>query len=399
MSVLSALRKSRAPAAGLAAVGVLWGGLAASMPDIKADVGASDAELGLALLMSAVGGMATMAAAPWIGIKLGRFAMPVLGGMVCAAFFYPLAAWNVASLAAAMLLLGASVAALDILANVEISAREARHGAHLMNVNHAMFSFAFAAAAAGTGLARKAGAGPAGIFPVLAALCLILSCLMYLPRATRSGEAVPKAARPQWLAIGLTGLILAASLMGENAAEAWSALHIERTLGGAPGEGSFGPAMLGFVMGVGRLFGQAVSERLGHGRAIFWSAALGILGALTIAGAPDVPMAMTGVAVTALGMAVIVPSANSILGARVTETERAHALSRAWMFGIVGFFLGPALMGGVAELFGLRMSFVAIAIVIALILPAVHLLTHRMDAVAQGAHSIHRGSSRASPDP
>ena len=187
--------------------------------------------------------------------------------------------------------------------------------------------------------------------------------------------------------------------MGENAAEAWSALHIERTLGGAPGEGSFGPAMLGFVMGVGRLFGQAVSERLGHGRAIFWSAALGILGALTIAGAPDVPMAMTGVAVTALGMAVIVPSANSILGARVTETERAHALSRAWMFGIVGFFLGPALMGGVAELFGLRMSFVAIAIVIALILPAVHLLTHRMDAVAQGAHSIHKGRSRASPDP
>ena len=140
------------------------------------------------------------------------------------------------------------------------------------------------------------------------------------------------------------------------------------------GEGSLGPAMLGLVMGIGRLSGQLAAARLGHAMLIFWSAALGIIGALIIAAAPTPAVAILGVAVTALGMAVIVPSANSMLGTHVSESQRAHALSRAWMLGIVGFFIGPTMMGGIAELFGLRMAFVAIAFVVAPILPAVWLL-------------------------
>ena len=97
-------------------------------------------------------------------------------------------------------------------------------------------------------------------------------------------------------------------------------------------------------------------------------------GTLILAGAPSVPVAVSGVAVIALGMAAVVPSANSMLGARVTGAQRAHALSRAWMVGIFGFFIGPAMMGGIAELVGLRMSFVAVSFVVALILPAVVLL-------------------------
>ena len=42
--------------------------------------------------------------------------------------------------------------------------------------------------------------------------------------------------RPPWGAVALTGIILMASFIGENATEAWLALHIERTLGAAPGE-------------------------------------------------------------------------------------------------------------------------------------------------------------------
>ena len=107
---------------------------------------------------------------------------------------------------------------------------------------------------------------------------------------------------------------------------------------------------------------------------------MGIVGALIIAGAPAPWVVIFGVSVTALGMAVIVPSANSMLGANVTDRQRSHALSRAWMFGIVGFFIGPAMMGGVAELFGLRVSFVVVSGIIALILPAVWLLERQPKA-------------------
>ena len=381
MSILRALAHSRAPAAALMAVGMLWGGFASLVPDIKATVGASDGQFGVALLMSAVGGIFSMSIAPRVGRRLGHLAMPVVGGLLCLAFLYPAFAGNVVVLGGALLLMGATVAMLDITANVEISARESRLGLHLMNVNHAMFSFAFGFTALGVGFARQAGLGPAQILPVLAVINILFVLLMISRRAAPMDEdETDQPRRIPWVAIGLTGLVLFASFIGENATEAWSALHIERTLGAAAGEGSLGPATLGFVMGIGRLFGQVIAERLGHARLIFWSGAMGIVGALIIAGAPAPWVVILGVAVTALGMAVIVPSANSMLGALVTDRQRSHALSRAWMFGIVGFFIGPAMMGGVSELFGLRISFVVVSGIIALILPAVWLLDRQPKA-------------------
>jgi hypothetical protein len=47
------------------------------------------------------------------------------------------------------------------------------------------------------------------------------------------------------------------------------------------------------------------------------------------------------------------------------------------MAGMLGFFLGPAMMGGLAELFGLRASFAAVALVLAAIIPAVLALSRR----------------------
>ena len=41
------------------------------------------------------------------------------------------------------------------------------------------------------------------------------------------------------------------------------------------------------------------------------------------------------------------------------------------MIGFLGFFIGPALMGGLAELFGLRVGFAVIALMISSVIPAV----------------------------
>ena len=365
-------------------VGMLWGGFASLVPDIKVVVGASDAQLGAALLMSAAGGMIAMLLAPRFGRAMGRISIPTAGAALCVAFLYPSFASSVVTLGAAMFGMGMTVALLDITANVEISARETRAKLHLMNVNHAMFSVAFAVTAFCVGVARKAGFGPSEVLPVLALLNIGLVALMWEPKRALAVIEDAETGMPRrvpWMAIALTGLILFAAFVGENATEAWSALHIERTLGAAPGEGSLGPAMLGVVMALGRFGGQVAAERLGHGRLIFWSGVLGIIGALIIAAAPTPAVAILGVSVTALGMAVIVPSANSMLGAHVTEKQRSHALSRAWMFGIVGFFIGPAMMGGIAEAFGLRMSFVAISFLVALVLPAVWMLERRAKPV------------------
>lgn len=371
MSIRTAFRLSHAPIAGLMAVGIFWGGFAAYIPDFKVRIGASDAELGLALIGSAAGGMVAMYLAPRLTQALGRMMLPVAALLLAIALAYPLLAGSVPAFALALAGMGASVSMLDIGSNMRLSDLEERHGLHLMNLNHAMFSFAFAGAALAASLARRSGWPPEWLFPFLAVGILLL----ILPMIERAGWHVAPAAPDGaghdglWGAVLPVAAILFLAFVCENATDSWSALHIERTLGGPAGDGGFGPMMLGLTMGIGRLSGQFAAQRLGEAGLIFWSAVVGVLGAIAIAAAPTPLMAILGVGLMGLGVAVVVPSANSILGKMVRPDQRGYAISRAWMIGFTGFFIGPTLMGQVAEWAGLRAAFAGVAVLMAVMLP------------------------------
>mgnify|MGYP001765796542 CR=1 FL=1 len=132
--------------------------------------------------------------------------------------------------------------------------------------------------------------------------------------------------------------------------------------------------MLGLTMGIGRLSGQIAAQRLGEERLIFWTAVVGVIGALVTAVAPTPSVAVLGIGLIGLGVAVTVPSANSIIGRLVRPDQRGHAISRAWIVGFSGFFVGPAVMGQIADLSGLRAAFLWVALMMALILPCVILI-------------------------
>lgn len=379
MSISEAARIARAPNAGLAAVGVFWGAFSAFVPDIKAHIGATDAQFGLALVMSAVGGIAAMAFAPRIMGALQKHALWVAGILLVVAFAYPLLPRGPVGFGIAMTLIGASVSLLDIGANMRLSVLEARHDQHLMNFSHAMFSFAFGASALGASLMRSAGVGLAEGFPFFALGVLALTWVMR-PEASWEPEAsAPEGSdkRTPWAPILLAAAILFVSFVSENTAETWSALHIERTLGGAAGHGGFGPVALGLMMGFGRLAGQVAARRLGEEGLVLWSAIVGVAGAVVIALAPLPNIAVLGVGLLGLGVAVVVPSANSILGKLVRPDQRSLAISRAWMVGFTGFFVGPTLMGLISQVAGLRVVFFTVALLLAVIIPLVLAMKRR----------------------
>ncbi|MFT6607154.1 MAG: MFS family permease [Halocynthiibacter sp.] len=377
MSLFQAAKASRAPMTALTCVGIFWGTLAAVLPALKQGIEAQDGAFGLALVMAAIGGMIAMFILPKVGRILGRHSLPLLSIGLIIAFFLPALPNTVFGFGAALLFTGLAMSILDISANVRISVLEERHGLHLMNANHAMFSFGFAGAAFAAGMARQAGFSPGQILPVAALVVMALIPLVREKEAdfVESDDAKEEAPKSTpWRLILLTGGMLFCAFIGENATEAWSALHIERTLGGAPGEGGLGPMMLGLTMGFGRLAGQMIANRLGEARLIFFSGILGAFGALITAAAPSKAIVLIGVAIIGLGMAVIVPSASSMLGKAVHKDQRSFAISRAWMVGMTGFFVGPAMIGLISQLVGLRGAFVAVALIVALIVPAIKAL-------------------------
>lgn len=369
-----AARLSRAPSLALMAVGVFWGAFAAYIPDIKARIGAADGAFGMALMMAAAGSIVSMQLAPRVLARFGRATMPAAGALAALAALSPLAAGDTPGLGAALFFMGASIAMIDITANIRLSVEEEVQGLHLMNLCHAAFSFAFALAAFAAAQARQAGWPPEAFLPLSALAILALGLCTHEGAGWRTAPPSPEGAgRSEGLlrAVLPVAIILFLAFICENATDSWSALHIERTLGAGAGFGGYGPAMLGLTMGIGRLGGQVAAQRLGEAALIFGSALVGVFGAIVTAIAWAPGIGILGVALIGVGVAVMVPSSNTILGRLVRPDQRGLALSRAWIFGFAGFFIGPSLMGQVSAAFGLRWSFGCVAVLLAAILPVV----------------------------
>jgi MFS family permease len=359
MRLLTDIRLSRAPIAAFIGVGVFWGSFAAMLPDLKARLAVSDATLGLILLGSAAGALLAMWLSPRLDAALPRRGL-TLSGLALGAVVLPFGlAETLLPFVIGMIAIGMSTGMYDILGNAHISRLEARHRVSLMNLNHAIYSFAYAGASTATGLAREAGLAPGLWFAVVGAVILLASLLTLVqPDAATSRDETPQESRGRitpfvWYA----GLVCLIGFFAENATEGWSALHIERTLGGGAAEGALGPAMLGLTMGIGRLAGHLVTMRGTETVVLRWAALLAASGLVAAAAAPGPIIAYLGFGCLGLGVSVIAPLALALAGQTARPEARTYAVSRAAMIGYFGFFIGPPLMGFLSEVFGLRAAF------------------------------------------
>lgn len=372
------LSVSRTPALGLAAIGAMWGSVAAWLPTIKARAGVGDAEFGAIMVLSAVGGMAAMALAPRVLARVGPRVLPLSVFVVAAVTLLP--AWPTSrlTLAAAVFILGASMSLTDILSNIRISDIEAQVGRSLQNLNHALFSLALAVTAGAMGLARAAGVPHLAGAAVMAAIIAAMALMMRDGEARRPAMAETPVRAAPWALILPGAAILWLSFMAENGTETWGALHIERSLGVGEGIGAYGPAVFGLTMGLARLGGQALVRHLGEVRLLAVSVVLACAGASVLATAPGLGAAMAGAGALGLGVAVVVPTTNTLIARLVPPEQRASAIARAWMFGFTGFFIGPPVMGLISEGWGLRAAFGAIAALVALMAPCLWVLARRL---------------------
>lgn len=360
MSLVSGLRLSRAPALSFAALGLCWGAFAAFVPVIKAGLGASDGLFGTLLLGSSLGLLTAMWLAPWIDARLGRFAMPAACISLAVAFLMPGLAPSALAFAFSMAAVGVCSGLTDVVMNARVSEIESRERRSLMNLNHAMFSFAYAAAAVATGFAREAALPPVAVFAGIVVIVVAAAPFMLVPVA--EVEAAEDGVKfPTGLVAWGGGIVLVA-FMVENATEGWSALHIERTLGGGAAEGAFGPAILGLTMGIGRLSGQLLAERVRETPVLVGASILAGGGMVMAAFAPAPAVAYLGFGLSGLGVSVIAPMALALVGKHARPSERTRAISRAAVIGFLGFFVGPPMIGLVSEVASLRVALALVAL-------------------------------------
>jgi len=370
MSAMTTLRVARPAIAAFAAMGVLWGTFAAVFPDIKAMLGVDEARMGVLILLTPIAAVAAMLAAPRIGSGLGRVALPVAAGLMALAFVFPGQMTGHLFFALAMMGCGAATGLTDVLMNARTAQIENERGLHLMNLCHAAYSFGYAGAAITTGVLRGWDWAPHWVMGSMACVALLFA----LGTFERDGRIIGLT-RPKGMAGGGLGLLpvvggamVLVAFLTENAAENWSALHIEKTLGGSPEQGALGPAALALTMGFARLAGQGLAGRVEPYFLLKLGAVIAAIGALIASQAVSPMMAYGGFIVMGIGSSVIAPTAFSLVGRLAPPEDRARAVARATLLGYFGYFFGPPMLGFIAGSLGLRAAFVFAAMMLLAVL-------------------------------
>ncbi|MEO6350538.1 MAG: MFS transporter [Candidatus Limnocylindrales bacterium] len=359
------------------ALGLYAGAWGALIPDIKRQIGASDAELGFALLAAAAGTIPGTLICGRLWRRYGWWLLPVTAIASGVALVGPMFATSPLTLAIALLFTGATSGMLDTAMNAAVSETESIRGTRLMYGAHALFSLG-GLAAFPTGVARQLGAQPIHVLSVvgLAYIIIGLGSIRSARQASSihhsvAAELVPDApqTRRRFLPGALFALMIlcAMSFFIEDASTTWSALHLEQTLFASPALGGAAPGTFALFMFVGRLLGQRIGARFTERAMAVGGSVAAALGLAIFGLAPSPLIALASVALAGAGIALVAPALYGRAGRAAVSRDRAAAIARLTSFGYTGFLVGPPIVGATAEAIGLRGAFLAVAALAALL--------------------------------
>ena len=359
--------------ASFAGLGVYWGVWGAAVPRVQEHAHVSDGQLGGALLCLGLGALAAMLV---VGRAVDRFGMRTVGAAVAALGVTGLAiafgAVNLVSLCAALVVVGACSGAVDVAINTLAGTVEEKLHRPVITRSHAAFSAAVVVASLGTGGLYGAGVPRATPFVVVAVVCAIgggwlARTLPGRSTARAAGSRPPALLRSDTVALLLIGTLGALAFACENAQQNWSAVFAHSELHTSTAMAAVAPAVFAGTVSVTRF--AAGSLRTVHPRVVLVSgAAIALVGTLIIAAAHDLALGVVGLALAAVGTAVLFPTLVGLAARTVDEPRRGRATSLLTTVSYLGFLAGPAYVGAFAGGFGLRAAMVAVAALAALLI-------------------------------
>jgi sugar phosphate permease len=344
---------------------LFWGGWAACLPAIQRSTGASEAQLGLALLAVALAAVPAMLAAGRLADVFGARLVPIALVVFGLAAMLPALAHSVPVLVALLLLVGLGTGTLDVAVNADAARLESAFRVRVMDGLHAAFSIGVLVGGVGAGFLRKAGAHPSWILAAFGAV-IILSAAANLGPRERTIRSDRRARPGRGLLV--VGAVLALAFIVENGLESWSALFLERTFESSPAVSGLGPGLFAAAMATGRLLAQRVSGPSVVARMAF--AGVAAAGGLALASSAEhAVVALAGFVIAGGGLALSAPTLFGAAGKLGGEGGRGAAVSTVAILGYLGFLAGPPLIGAVAGATSLRGGFVFLCVV-ALLLAA-----------------------------
>jgi len=339
---------------------------AARLPAIRTDLTLSDAELGFVLLATTFGSMAGLLASRMLlsGIG-GRRALLVTATTMAvgvASVALGVAVGSVGVLLVGLAIAGAGVGATDVLINIDGAAIERLSRRSLLPLMHAAWP---GGAVVGSGVGAACVA--LGVTPqaqLLGQAAVIAGAGVVLVRAVPSGSRGTRRSRPErghgpWRSPVLSlidgrllaiGVVMLAAEFGEGAANGWISVAVRDALGRPETFAALAIAIYSAAQVVVRVAAGPLVDRFGRASMIRWTSVLGSVGvALFILDLGTVAL-VVGVVLWSIGVSMGFPLGMS---AAAEGNDPAARVALVASVGYVASFIGPPLIGLLAQAFGL----------------------------------------------
>lgn len=357
------------------AQGLGFGSLFARLPTIKATFEFSDSTLALmTLALPLMAGAATLATGSVVqrihSDKVLRVA--IIASLV--ALFIIGFAMTLPLLILAWIVMGIAFGTVDATMNMKAVSLQTKYKRSIVVAFYAIYSVAGIVASVAAAATAAAG-WPLWMFFGIEVVILIPALLLTGRSLVHARVGAAQQAKPEkgalkvkvpWGPVFGIGIVLTSAYFIESSASSWGSVYVHDTLAApesiaALAYGGYSAAML-----IGRLSADWLIRSFGAKRVIQVCAMIAFVGMLAVVFAPTAWVALVGFALAGGGLCVIAPLAFAAAG---TLDQSGVAVARANTFTYVGFLLGAALIGPIADLSSMRIAYVisvALSLVIVL---------------------------------
>lgn len=352
-------------------LGILFLGLMARLPEIKVTLGLSKLQIGMVLFAGSIGALIGTVSSGWYmkNLSVGRACLIGVGLVVVGVNLPPLAT----GLVALLILFGISGltdSLLNIAMNSAAATVERERGVNILSTCHGMFSLGAAAGAAISGLMAKWEVPLSTHFIGLGIVIAGLNLMSRRTLFTLSQRGAEESSfRLPGKAIAWLAVIVFCSGIGEGTMIDWSPVYFRENLGAGPFWTSFSAGAVTSMMALVRFGGDELRTRFGERTVLLSGAGLTFVGVWMGVIIATIPGALAGNFIAGLGLATMFPIAFSA-AARVPGVSAQAAISGLAATSLLGFLIGPVIIGLIAENFGLRVGFGFVGVLSLLMLVA-----------------------------
>ncbi len=345
--------------------GLCFATWASRIPSIQQQLGISESLLGVILFALPAGSMISLAFSGKLVTKYGSKKIAV-NALFLYSLLLPAIGFSStpALLITSLIFFGFAGNLANIAINTQAVHVEARYGRNIMASFHGLWSTAgFVAAGIGTFMIGK-GIVPLTHFVIITGIIAtgVAACLQYLITEEKApASSAPLFVKPDKTLLRL-GILAFCCMICEGAMFDWSGIYFQKVVGAEKSWIGAGYTAFMCAMASGRFVADWVSNKLKFTRTIFISGLLITGGLLLAVLIPKVLPSIIGFLVVGFGVSSVIPLIYSEAGKSKT-TSAGMALTAVSSIGFLGFLIGPPLIGIIAGVFSLRISFLLIALI------------------------------------